>query len=182
MKKNFINISTWNDVINLSCELDVAEASEKLFDCVVRDGVRSAQVGEGLVLDRNQKIPEVRQLNIKLKFQRLHAENPPELICQEGPHSSDILLPVSGVDCHQGLDVPDGVELGGNDVRGKGKKVALVQTYPPVVGLKENVLECGQGRNFAQTHCEKGPIHPLDWTPRVFNVVFTEELCACLQY
>ena len=52
-------------MINLSCELDVAEASEKLFDCVVRDGVRSAQVGEGLVLDRNQKIPEVRQLKIK---------------------------------------------------------------------------------------------------------------------
>ena len=55
-------------MINLSCELDVAEASEKLFDCVVRDGVRSAQVGEGLVLDRNQKIPEVRQVKRKLEF------------------------------------------------------------------------------------------------------------------
>ena len=56
-------------MINLSCELDVAEASEKLFDCVVRDGVRSARVGEGLVLDRNQKIPEV----IKLKSQTSRA-------------------------------------------------------------------------------------------------------------
>ena len=52
-------------MINLSCELDVAEASEKLFDCVIRDGVRSAQVGEGLVLDRNQKIPEVIKLKSK---------------------------------------------------------------------------------------------------------------------
>ena len=55
-------------MINLSSELDVTKAFEKLFDCVVRDGVRSAQLGKGLVLDRNQKIPEVRQLKIKLEF------------------------------------------------------------------------------------------------------------------
>ena len=67
-EKIFINMSTCSTMINLSCELDVAEASEKLFDCVVRDGVRSAQVGEGLVLDRNQKIPEVRQVKSKLEF------------------------------------------------------------------------------------------------------------------
>ena len=62
-------------MINLSCELDVAEASEKLFDCVVRDGVRSAQVGEGLVLDRNQKIPEVRQVKSKLEFKGFTTED-----------------------------------------------------------------------------------------------------------
>ena len=45
-------------VSNLCRELDVAEASEKLFDCVVRDGVRPAQVREWLVLDRNQKVPD----------------------------------------------------------------------------------------------------------------------------
>ena len=31
------------------------------------------------------------------------------------------------------LNIPDCVKLGGNNVRGEGKKVALVQTYPPVV-------------------------------------------------
>ena len=71
-KTIFINMSTRSNMINLSCELDVAEASEKLFDCVVRDGVRSAQVGEGLVLDRTQKIPEVRQLKIKGFLLRTH--------------------------------------------------------------------------------------------------------------
>ena len=35
------------------------------------------------------------------------------------------------------LNIPDCVKLGGHDVRGEGKKIALVQTYPPVVGLKK---------------------------------------------
>ena len=78
------------------------------------------------------------------------------------------------------LNIPDCVELGGNDVRGKGEKVALVQTYPPVIGLKD---ESFPTLVFAiiLTHCEKGSVNPFDGTPRVFNVVFTEKLCARLQ-
>ena len=119
--------------IYLCGELDVAEAAEELLDGVVGDGVRPAQVREGLVLDGHQQVTELlRQQRpgscLKYLFYLIYLVSRPD-----GP---DVLLPVPGVDGDEGLHVPDGVELSGDDVRRQGEEVALVQTYPPVVGLQ----------------------------------------------
>ena len=91
-------------MINLSCELDVAEASEKLFDCVVRDGVGPPEVGERLILDRNEKVPGQLQVSVGPKHY-MTPEEQPEFIRQERPHSSYILFPVSWVDGDERLTV-----------------------------------------------------------------------------
>lgn len=89
---------------DLSCKLDIAEASKKLFDCVVRDGVGPPEVGERLILDRNEKVPGQLQVSVGPKHYMTHEEQP-EFIRQERPHSSYILFPVSWVDGDERLTV-----------------------------------------------------------------------------
>ena len=56
-------------------------------------------MGKWLVLNRNKKVPD--HFSVRTEDRggtKLLVKSPPELICQEGPHSSHILFPVSGVD------------------------------------------------------------------------------------
>ena len=99
-----------------------------------------AQVREGLVLDGDQQVTELlRQQRPRICFTYLFLF----IYLFSTPDCPDVLLPVPGVDGDEGLDVPDCVELGGDDVRRQGQEIALVQTYPTVIGLQERVRNAG---------------------------------------